>query len=224
MKEALVEAGYPASNIIVAPDAVDINMFDIRVSKKEARARTGLPADKYIVLYTGAIDEPWKGVGVLYDAAKQLSEDYLCVIVGGKPHYVGHFNSLHPPLSNFLLVGHRPHNEIPLYMAAADVLVLPNSAEAEISRVATSPMKLFEYMASGRPIVASDLPSIREILNNGNALLVAPDDSEALASGIQSAVANPNPTETRVAESRKDVSAHTWDNRATAVAAFIDHA
>ncbi len=69
------------------------------------------------------------------------------------------------------------------HLARADVLVLPNSATALSARY-TSPLKLFEYLAAGRPIVASDLPALREVLRDGaNAWLVPPDDAAALAGG-----------------------------------------
>src|SRR3989338_7168842 len=59
---------------------------------------------------------------------------------------------------NVKIIEHRPHDEIPFWLRAADILVLPNTAIEDISKYYTSPMKLFEYMASGRPIVPSDLP------------------------------------------------------------------
>jgi glycosyltransferase involved in cell wall biosynthesis len=74
---------------------------------------------------------------------------------------------------------------VPELLARAFVLALPNPASA-ISTHFTSPLKLFEYMAAGRPIVASDLPSIREVLADGDtALLVAPGDAQALAAAIR---------------------------------------
>jgi glycosyltransferase involved in cell wall biosynthesis len=221
MKEVLVASGFPTEETLVSPDAVNIDMFDIAIEKDEARRALGLPTDTHIILYTGTIHEPWKGVGVLYDAMSRLGEDYLGVIVGGKPHYVEYFNSLYPPVANMRLVGHRSHDEIPLYLKAADVLVLPNSGKEEISRIATSPMKLFEYMAAGRPIVASDLPSIREILNEHNALLVAPDDAEALAAGIRSIVEDGETSTILATQARRDVSVYTWENRAEKILSFV---
>src|SRR5262249_13241169 len=86
-----------------------------------------------------------------------------------------------PPLAP-LLPGCAAPGGRPRWLAAAAVLVLPNSRAEPISARYTSPLKLFEYMAAGRPIVASDLPSLREVLTGGrNAVLVPPDDPGALA-------------------------------------------
>lgn len=221
MTDAIVSVGYPETQIITAPDAVDVAMFDTSVGKAEARTVLGLPSDKRIVLYTGTIDEPWKGVGVLYKAMRELDDEFLCVIVGGKPHYVAYFNAEHPPRPNVLLVGHKPHEDIPTYLKAADILVLPNSAKTETSRVSTSPMKLFEYMASDRPIVASELPSILEILNDHNAYLVVPDDAEDLAKGIRTLTENAELGAMLSAQARKDVAASTWSARAAQILSFI---
>jgi glycosyltransferase involved in cell wall biosynthesis len=221
MKERLVALGYPAHATVVAPDAVDVTQFGAEVSKEEAREKLQLPVKKNIIMYTGSIDEPWKGVGVLYEAARKFGDDYLFVFVGGKPHYVDHFYSLYPQRSNVLLVGQRPHSQIPLYLKAADLVVVPNSAVTEISRISTSPMKLFEYMAAGRPIVASDLPSLREILNEKNSVLVLPDNPEALADGIERLIEDPDRAVALAQQARRDVSSYTWDNRAAAILAFM---
>jgi glycosyltransferase involved in cell wall biosynthesis len=99
-------------------------------------------------------------------------------------------------------------------MAAADVLLLPNTARHASSARYTSPLKLFAYMTSGKPIVASDLPSLRDILNEQNAVLVAADDAQALAEGVVRALS----IGSRLAEqARHDVEPFTWDNRATRV-------
>jgi glycosyltransferase involved in cell wall biosynthesis len=212
MKQVLISRGFIADTILVAPDAVDITQFSIPISKEDARIQLNLPQDARIILYTGTIDEPWKGADLLYTAATQLDDTYQFVIVGGKPHYVEE-------------VGYRPHQEIPVYMKAADVLVLPNSAKAEISRIGTSPMKLFEYMAAERPIVASDLPSIREVLDEHMAIFVSPDNAQALAGGIVHALQDSPGNESRVRAARKAVERYTWDQRADAIVSFIeDHA
>lgn len=221
MKDALIKYGYPKGRILVAPDAVDLALFDSEISKDEARKRLHLPLDKKIVMYTGDIDEPWKGVGTLYEASKGFDEEYLFVNIGSKPHHVEYFRSLYPDRSNFLLLGHKPHAEIPLYLKSADVVVLPNSGMNEISRVSTSPMKLFEYMASGTPIVASDLPSVREILNERNAILVEPDNLGSLSDGIARVLENPEQSEALAGQARREVEKYTWNKRAAEIARFI---
>ena len=111
---------------------------------------------------------------------------------------------------------------MPLYQAAADVLVLPNTAQAAISREHTSPLKLFEYMAAGRPIVASDLPSLREVLRHGdNAWLMQPDDPAALAQGIQHLLAEPALAARLAAQAQEEVQAYTWEQRAANILRFV---
>lgn len=219
MKKEVQEV-YPGP-ILTAPDAVSIELFDIPLSKEEARHNVGLPLDKKIVVYAGSIREPWKGVGILYEAAREFDDTYCFIIVGGKPHYVDEFKNSYGSRSNVRMVGHVPHANVPVYLKAADVLVIPNSAKAEISRISTSPMKLFEYMAAGRPIVATDLPSLREVLNEHNAFLVKPDDVEALAKGIRRAVEGDEESASRVTTARIDVEKYTWDKRAKYILAWM---
>ncbi|KND50600.1 MAG: N-acetyllactosaminide 3-alpha-galactosyltransferase [Parcubacteria bacterium C7867-007] len=223
MKNVLVSRGFSADRIFVAADAVDLTMFSIPLEKDTARTRLGLPLDRTIVLYAGTIDEPWKGVDLLYEAATHCNDSYLFVLVGGKPHYVEAFLAAHPSRSNVLMVGYKPHSEIPEYLKAADVLVLPNSARSEISRIATSPMKLFEYMASERPIVASDLPSIREVLNESTAVLVQADNVDALAEGIKTASTDVLATKERIQNAYTAIRDNTWNNRADEILKFIAH-
>lgn len=78
-------------------------------------------------------------------------------------------------------LGERPYKELPINQRAADVLVIPNTARTAISARFTSPLKAFAHMASDVPIVASDVPSIREALSETNAFFFAPDDARSLA-------------------------------------------
>ena len=221
MKSVLEEAKYPPERIIVAADAVAVAQFDIAVGKDDARRRLQLPMEKQIIVYTGSIHEPWKGVGVLHEAAKQFGNEYLFIIVGGKPHYVENFRATYPDISNFKLLGHKSHSEVPLFLKAADILVLPNSATAEVSRLSTSPMKMFEYMVSGTPIVGSGLLSIREVLNENNALLVPPDDPNALAEGIREVFEQTEQARQRAHRARRDVERYSWDKRAESILSFL---
>ncbi|MEK7581842.1 MAG: glycosyltransferase, partial [Patescibacteria group bacterium] len=191
LKEDLMKIGFKQENILVAPDGVDLEGFDIDMSKEVARDRIGLPLGKKIVMYAGHLFE-WKGADTLLQVAKTYNlqpttYNLFFVFVGGTEYDAEKFRqkARDMDLKNVLILGHKPHKNIPFFLKAADVLVLPNSAKEEMSKSYTSPLKMFEYMASGRPIVASDLPSLREVLNENNAVFVKPDDPESLAEGIK---------------------------------------
>jgi glycosyltransferase involved in cell wall biosynthesis len=112
--------------------------------------------------------------------------------------------------------------QVPELLRGADVLALPNPASA-ISTLFTSPLKLFEYMAAGRPIVASDLPAIREVLHHEvDALLVAPDDPVALAAGIERLLADPVLARRLAAASLAAVPNYSWDRRAERLESLFD--
>ncbi len=119
--------------------------------------------------------------------------------------------------------GHVPPADVAAHLARADILVLPNPASA-IATHATSPLKLFEYMASRKAIVATDLPSIREVLTDDvNAILVPPGDVDAMAAAIRR-LANDRPLrESLAAAAHAAVGAYSWERRAERLEAlFVD--
>ncbi len=219
LENKFVEFGFKPENILVAPDGVDIEEFDIGETKEECRRQLNLPQDEKIVLYAGHLFD-WKGAHVLAEAAAYLPEAWF-VFVGGTEIDVLKFKERFGNKENIKILGQKPHREIPLFLKAADVLVLPNSAKEAISVSYTSPLKLFEYMASRRPIIASDLPSLREILNENNATLVKSDDPEALASGIKIALGNNQLAEKISQKALEDVKNYTWQKRAESILKFI---
>lgn len=206
-------------HVLVAPSGIEIEKFDIPSSKEEARRALSLDPGKPIALYTGHLYE-WKGVHTLAEAARLLP-DVEVLFVGGAPKDIEAFKKTYGHIDAIRIVGYRPHDEIPLWQKAADVLVLPNTATKRISKYNTSPMKLFEYMASGRPIVASDVPSIREIVSKETACLVTPDDPEALAEGIQRALGDREGSQARAKRARETVERYSWDKRMQHIAAFV---
>jgi glycosyltransferase involved in cell wall biosynthesis len=210
-----------AQQILYEPNAVEVSAFHVLISTSEARKTLDLPLDKKIVVYTGHL-YGWKGVDTLAQAAKFLPDVFLIVFVGGTDADVIKFKETYGKSDRILIVGHKPHKDIPLWQKAADVLVLPNTAREKISAYYTSPMKLFEYMASGKPIVVSDIPSIREIVDEQSAFLVKPDDAEALARGIRLATTDVRAASVRADKAQEIVAEHTWDKRAGRIITFIN--
>lgn len=180
-----------------------------------------------LVVYTGHL-YPWKGAHVLARAAaslRALRPEARIAIVGGTPADVSAFRAwvVAEGIKGVHVVGHVAPAEVPIWLAAADIVVLPNSATSIIGSRYTSPLKLYEYLAAGRPIVASDVPAVREVVTDGEtAVLVPPDDPDALAEGIAGLLAAPLVAERIGAVGRAWVRGSTWDARAAAIRAFVD--
>jgi len=226
IKDLLVQDGIDENKILVAPDGVDLKIFNIQYSIFNIRQELALPKDKKIILYNGSLYK-WKGV---YDLVQITSyelrvTDYVIILVGGMPHDIDRLKKFIKekklPEDRIKILGHKPYKHIPAYLAAADVLVLPNSANKDISSLFTSPMKMFEYMAAQRPIVASDLPSIREVLNENNSILVESDNPENLAKGIEQALTNQGLVDSIVSRSFQDIQEYTWGKRVEKIIKFI---
>ena len=214
LKSVLRNRGIGEDKIIVAPDGIDLEDFIIQETKEECRKKLGLPIDKKIVLYTGHLYK-WKGVETLALSSEFLDDDYLIVIVGGIKWYLSNFKKFVQKnnLRNIICLGHRDYTEIPYFLKAADCLVLTGTKTSEISDKFTSPMKMFEYMASKTPIVASDLSSFREVLNEGNSVLIEPDNPEKLAQGIKKVLANLDIAHKISNQAFQDVQKYAWQKR-----------
>ena len=157
----------------------------------------------------------------LAEAASKLQDEFVVIIGATKESDLNRIKEKTAKLSNVLVKGFQPPEDMPKYLAAADVLVLPNSAKDENSLLYTSPLKLFEYMAAERSIVASDLPSLREILNNRNAVFFKPDSPESLATTVKMLLSHEELRETLARQARKDVLEYTWDKRAKKILDFL---
>jgi glycosyltransferase involved in cell wall biosynthesis len=160
----------------------------VRPGLRQARPDPSVTGVSIIAAYAGHL-YPWKGVDV-FVRALALAPDVRGLIVGGHPGETdrARVESLARELGlggRLTITGLVPPHEVRQRLAVADVLVLPNTLSA-ISERYTSPLKLFEYLTLGRPIVASDLPAVREILTDGvTALLSPPGDAHALAAALE---------------------------------------
>lgn len=218
-----LDAGFDPQRLYVAPDAVDIEAFTSR-DRSVAREELGIPDEASVVCYLGHL-YPWKGVDTLVAAARTAESYIQWIIVGGLPPDLDRIKAAASDLPNFHVTGHLPPNDARKYLVAADVAVIPFSARQIIAREHTSPLKLFEYMAAERPIVASDLPSMREVLEDGrDALLVEPDEPRAVATAVTRLLTD-KPLATRLARTaRLEAESRTWTQRAAAIREFLGSA
>lgn len=208
--DAFASRGISREKIVVAPDAVDLDAFAHPESKAAARTRLGLPQDKRIVLYVGRLDG-WKGAETLCEAAARLPDDVQVVVIGGEVEQVTQFAQRYPKVR---FLGFRPYRELADNQAAADVLVLPNTGKSEISMRYTSPLKLFTYMASGVPVVASDTPATREILTDDDAYFFTPDDARALSEQVVVALGDSKGSAMKAHHAALSVQEYSWGKRA----------
>ena len=169
------------------------------------------------IAYAGHL-YPWKGVDVLLEAIARVP-DVRALVVGGHEQEpdLARLRTLAAGLrigDRVTFTGHVPPSAVASQLARADIVALPNPASA-ISTHSTSPLKLFEYMAAGKAIVASRLPSLGEVLTDEvNALLVTPGDPEALAAGISRLVNDPALRARLGGAARDAVAEYSWDRRA----------
>jgi glycosyltransferase involved in cell wall biosynthesis len=196
-------------------DSHDVDRADLRGADlgKEGGSR----AKAFTVGYAGHL-YTWKGVDILLHAIAQVP-DVRGLIVGG--HEAEPDLARLRTLAERLTIGDRirftglvPPATVPAMLARADVLALPNPASA-LSTQATSPLKLFEYMAAGRAIIASDLPAIREVLTHDvTAWLVEPGSPDAIAAGLRRLAGDPPLRERLARAARAGVAEYSWDRRA----------
>lgn len=217
---------------VVAPDGVDLDRYSSLPSPIEARkwltqswhdkdrhVGRSLQVDRFTIGYTGHL-YAGRGTHMLLSLAERLP-DMTFIVVGGEPAQVELLRdqSKRRGLNNVFLTGFVPNAELPGYQAACDVLLMPYqghvaaSSGGDISRY-LSPMKLFEYMASERAILSSDLPVLSEILNPDNAVLLHPEDVDAWVDALKHLETDPNHRRKLAAQAREDVQRYTWVARA----------
>ncbi|MEO7155356.1 MAG: glycosyltransferase family 4 protein, partial [Planctomycetota bacterium] len=178
----LLALGLCEADILVEHDALEPQRFANMPTRQAARAALGLAEKDPVIVYTGGL-LTWKGVELLVDAARELPTMRF-VIAESMDADVARLRERAEGQANVRIDGFQEPERVSLYLAAADIGVVPNRSQPAISSRYTSPLKVFESFAAGLPLVASDLPSLRELLADGlDAVLVKPDDASALARG-----------------------------------------
>jgi glycosyltransferase involved in cell wall biosynthesis len=206
--------GVPEEKFIVEPNGVDFSKFS-PLPKEAAREKLNISQESKLVLYIGRFFD-WKGLGILPEAVKLLPKNITLGLVGGSKE---EFEKVaHTDATALTFYGSRAYAEMPLWEAAADVLLVLGTKVDEQSWNYTSPMKVFEYMAMKRPIVASRTPALKNILAENECYFYEPDHELDLARAIQEALVAES---SRVELAYEKVTQYSWDLRAKRIISFI---
>jgi glycosyltransferase involved in cell wall biosynthesis len=230
LKDAFVKQYRIASKkILVAHDGVRAERFTNLPSQAESRQQLGWAQDAFIVGFVGRLqmlNTLEKGGGTLVQALAKV-EGASLAIVGGPDEAVEALRQKWLDLGlareRFLYVGQVAPALVPVYLRAFDVCAMPHPFNPQFAYY-TSPLKLFEYMAAEKAIVASDLPAWADVVQDEkNALLVPPSDSQALADAIQRLNDSPNLRERLGKAARERVMQHyTWTARAKQIKQHLE--
>lgn len=177
--------GIPKERIVRQHNAVDGERFRIQ-NKDDLRNKLKLPLDKHIVCYVGNF-KPEKGTDILVEAWGEFQKsdkgETILVLVGGgslepKLHAIAKENGVG---DSILFAGRRPHAEIPDWMGACDIFCLPSLRDG-------CPNVVLEALASGRPVVASRVGGIPELLNDDNGIMAEPNNPSVLSQALSNAL------------------------------------
>lgn len=222
LKSVVTSNGIHERAVMVVGNGVDVAAFDKVGDSLVIRRQLGLPLDKKIVLYIGSFfTHAWKGVDVLLEAIAYLPPDTHAVLVGGSLDDVVRIKKQYG-VERLTVRAAVPQKDVAAWIKTADVLVLPNKSGYTASDLYTSPLKLFEYMVSGIPIVASDLPSVREIATSEEVLFVEPNNPQALAEGIVRVLHDPHLASLIRKNAYSRGIEYTWEKQAGKILTFID--
>ena len=215
--ERVYSPKLPKEQVLIAPNGVDLERFEALPDIKTARRELGFP-EKITVACTGHL-YAGRGTNLFLRLASHFPQVHF-LWVGGRPGDVVAWQGRASAegLDNVIFTGFVPNQNLPLYQAAADILLMPygptiagssggNSADI------CSPMKMFEYLATGRAIITSDLPVIREILNEQNAVFCPPEDLLAWKDALEKLITSPERRQTLAQRARRDAERYTWTAR-----------
>jgi glycosyltransferase involved in cell wall biosynthesis len=199
----LVAAGADPSRVHVAPSGVDLAAFESIPPIDPAALRHprvvhigSLSHDRGLAVFEALVDSGVADVTLVGSGLTDVRE--------------------RPGLT---LVGYVPHRDVPMWYGHADIAVIPYQRDLETVD-SMSPVKLFEAMASGRPVVASDLPPIREVIVDGeNGLLVDPEDVEGWIAAVRRLQIDPKLPNRLAQQARITAKDFSWTRRAQRIAA-----
>ncbi|MFQ5536254.1 MAG: glycosyltransferase [Gemmatimonadota bacterium] len=223
-RESFLARGFAPERVLVAHNGYDPPPG--RVPDRDASRRDlNMPADAPVVVYAGGVS-PEKGLDALFSMAPALPDVHF-LVVGHVPgsRGAGWFRAEveGAGLDNVRMIPRVGPGEVLRYLAAADVLYIPTTAAPlRKSGRTVLPMKTFQYLGAGRPIVGPDLPDLREVLESGrNALLVPPDDPKEAVAAIRRILSDADLARRLGQEATRTAQEHSWSARARRIRDFI---
>jgi glycosyltransferase involved in cell wall biosynthesis len=220
MGDELAQRGIDPAKILVNPNGVDPDKYGPEVDGSRVRAKLGLEG-KQVVGFIGTFGR-WHGAevlaeafGLLLERRPELRNQVRLLMIGDgitMPEVKAALDR-HGVRDLAVLTGLVPQAEGPAHLAACDLLVNSTVPNADGTPFFGSPTKLFEYMAMGKGIVASDLDQIGEVLKHGEtAWLVKPGDVEALSKGLEPLLGDPAlAARLGLAARREALERYTWE-------------
>jgi glycosyltransferase involved in cell wall biosynthesis len=214
-----LDIGIPPEKLYCVRNGFEPSRLAAPVPLDVAKRRIGIDNNRKTVVYTGRINAR-KGLELVIEAARGLP-DHVFILVGSEGN--GVIEALAGTVGNVRIVPWQSPEAIGQYIFAADVLLIPPSLKPLTEFGSTViPLKLYLYMASGRPILAGDTPDLREVLRDrGNALLCRPDSLESLVAGIRALTGDPGLAGGLAATALADSRGLTWGARAGRIAAIV---
>jgi glycosyltransferase involved in cell wall biosynthesis len=202
----------------IAPNGTETERYANLPLPEEARKQLELK-EGFTVGYSGHF-YPGRGMGLLTEIA-QLLPDVNFLWLGGRQEDILPWQDKlsAQAIHNVTITGFIPNTRLPLYQAAADVLVMPygkkisGSSGGDISRV-INPMKMFDYLAAGRPIIASEVPVFHEVLTEETAIFCEPENSQNWAKAIKELQDDPEKRTQMSERAKASAEKYTWKNRA----------
>ncbi len=211
LAKQLVEDGAPPEKVIVVPNGIDAELFRADLDGAPIRARCGIPPDAVVIGFVGSF-QPYHRVDLLLRAFAQLEDAHTRLLLVGQGITSAACQNLAAQLgigARAIFAGAVPYAQVPSYLAAADIAVMP------ATNAYGNPMKVYEYMAMGKALVAPDQPTITEIAQHGeSAYLFPPEDITAMARALQTLISDSALRQRLSIHGQALAAQHTWPKRA----------
>lgn len=217
LKNYLVSiSGINAGKIPVVYGGIDLEDYEY-FDKNEARKKLDLPLSAKIVTYAGFFKTLGmdKGIGTMIKALPELSDGVIMLFVGGKDNEIAEYKEMAMKLnvlSRVIFIGRKTTKELTLYEQASDILAIPYPNKPHF-RDFGFPMKVYEYMASKRPIIYSKLDLVEEVIGDC-AYFFTPDDSKSFAEAIKKIIGDDKEASENASRAYEKVKKYTWNRKA----------